>query len=124
VEILILLVVLVALAKVWSGRNFDAAGLAGKLHKQLAGEFASASDWQDAERHLRAALWLQPGDPETFCDLADAILNDSGLGKNQAREQAVMYYEAALRLKPDFVQARQRLDRTLRELGRQNAVTN
>jgi hypothetical protein len=122
-EFLVLLVALVALAKVWSGRNFDATGLACKLHKELAGEFAATGDPQGAEMHWRAVLWLQPDDPETFCNLANVILHDPGLEKNQAREQAVLYYKAALRLKPDYVEARQHLDQLLLEPGRKDAAT-
>lgn len=122
VEILVLLVALIALAGVWSGRNFDATGLACKLHKELAGEFVSAGNRQEAEMHWRAALWLEPDDPETFCNLADAILHDPGLEKKPAREQAVRYYQAALRLKPDDAEARQCLDQTLLELDRKDAV--
>lgn len=109
VEMLILLVALVALAKVWSGRNFDAKALACNLHKNLAVEFTSTGDRRSAEMHFHAALWLQPDDPETFCHLANALLHDSSLEKNQAREEAVSDYKAALRLKPDSLEAKNQL---------------
>jgi tetratricopeptide (TPR) repeat protein len=79
------------------------------LHKKLAVEFTSTGDLRSAEMHFRAALWLQPDDPETFCHLANALLHDSNLEKNQAREEAVSDYKVALRLKPDFMEAKNQL---------------
>lgn len=108
-EFLVLLIALVALVSVWSGRNLDATELACKLHKELAVELASAGDLRSAEMHLRAALWLQPDDPETFCHLANVILHDPNLEKNKAREEAISNYEAALRSKPDFLEAKNQL---------------
>jgi hypothetical protein len=119
-EFLILLIGLVALVCVWSARNFDAAELSGKLQKNWAVRSASVSDSSSVEMHLREALWLQPDDPEALDTLANVILHDPALEKRQAREQSILYYEAALRLKPDYAEARQHLNKTLLELGRQN----
>ena len=123
-EFFILPIALIAIACVWSARNFDATEMSGKLHKTWAVFRASVGDLPGVEMHLREALCLQPDDPETLDTLADFILRDPGLEKNKARQQAVLYYEAALRLKPDYTEARQHLDKTLSELGRRDAAAN
>jgi tetratricopeptide (TPR) repeat protein len=123
-EFFILLTGLAAVACVWSARNFDATELSGKLQKNWALYFASAGDPPSVEMHLREALWLQPDDPEALNTLADVILHDPGLEKNKAREQAVLYYEEALRLRPDYAEARQHLNKTLSELGLKDAHGN
>jgi hypothetical protein len=64
-------------------------------------EFAHRGNLPGAEMHLREALWQQPDDPATFVTSANVILRDPVLEANQAREQAVLYYEAAPRLKAD-----------------------
>jgi hypothetical protein len=73
VDVLVCLVALFALVKVWSGRHFDAPELTCKLHKELAGEFGAAGNALAAEIHWRAALWLQPDDPETRQHLAQLL---------------------------------------------------
>jgi hypothetical protein len=123
-EMIIVLASVGAIACIWPARNFDAAQVSAGLQKNWALNFASAGDMPGAEMHLREALWLQPDDPETLDTLANAVLLDPGLEKNTAREQAVLYYEAALRLKPDYSEARRHLHRTLLELGRQDDAVN
>ncbi len=119
-ELLVVLAALAVLAYVWPGRNFDAAQLNVKLHQTWALGFTRVGDLPEAEMHLRDVLWLQPHDPETLVALANVLLADTSLEKSRSREQAVAYYEAALRLKPDYAEARQRLNQTLQELGRKD----
>lgn len=120
VEGLIFLAGLIALAGVWTERNFDPAGLTSKLYQVLAVDCVRRGDLPGVERHLRQALWQQPDNPEAFVTLANVIQCDPAWETNRAREQAVLYYEAALRLKPDDAEARQQLNKTLQELGRQD----
>jgi hypothetical protein len=63
-------------------------------------------------------------DPETFVTLANVILRDPSWETKRAREQAVLYYEAALRLKPDYAEARQHLNQMLQEPGRKGATVH
>ncbi len=121
-EWLVILTALAVLACVWSGRNFDATQLNVKLHQTWAHGFILVGDLPEAEMHLRDVLWLQPHNPETLVALANVLLADTSLEKSRAREQAVLYYEAAVRLKPDYAEARQRLNQTRQEIGRKGAA--
>ena len=100
-ELFILLISFFALEQVWSARNFDATGYTRQLHKNWAAYFTSIGDPASAELHLHEALWLQPGDPETFVTLANIIFHDPNLEKNDARQQAVSALEAALQWEPN-----------------------
>ncbi len=108
-EFLVLLLALIALAGVWLARNFDTAEFTRKLHQRWAAHFESEGDLRSAELHFRESLWLKPDDPETFTNLANAILRDPGLEKDKARAEAALDYEAALRLKPDSPEIKNQL---------------
>ncbi|HEY5043134.1 MAG TPA: hypothetical protein VIK53_14165 [Verrucomicrobiae bacterium] len=116
-DFIIALTGLAAVVLVCSARSFDGTEMADKLQKAWAVRSVSANDLAGAELHFREALWLQPDDPETLAALADTILRDPSREKNQARNQAVRYYEAALRLKPDDAEARQQLIKFLSKPG-------
>jgi tetratricopeptide (TPR) repeat protein len=121
---LIFLAGLMALTCVWSGRHINPAAVAGKLYQGWAIDCERQGDLPGAERHWRQALWQQPDNPEALATLANIILRDPAREPNQAREQAVWYYEAALRLKPGYAEAQQQLDRILREPGCQNTTAH
>ncbi len=69
VWLLVLMVVLLALAGVWSWRSFNAAEYACALHKKWAVEFSAVGHPGRAELHLREARWLQPDDAEARKEL-------------------------------------------------------
>jgi hypothetical protein len=116
-ELFIVLACMVVVVCVWSARNIDATEVAVKLQKNWALHFVSAGDLSGVEMHLREALSLQPDDPETLDTLANVILLDPALEKSTARQQAVLYYKAALRLKPDDAEVQRHLHRILLQLG-------
>ena len=122
-DLLIGLTGLVIMTQVWSTRNFDVGQLKIRLQKRWAQNFTSTGNPPEVEMHLRDVLWLQPHDPETLVALANALIADPSLDKARAREQAVGYYEAALKLKPDYPQARQQLDQMLTEMGHPDTAT-
>ncbi len=124
VELPVALIGLLILVFVWSGRNFDVTELNIKLRISLALGFTQNGNRPEAEMNLRNVLWLQPDNPETFVMLANVILEDPAWEPNRAREQAVVYYQAALRLRPDYVEARQQLDKMLQVPGRPGTTAN
>jgi len=117
-EILMVLAGLVLMAQVWSARTFDASRLNFRLQKRWAANFTLIGNLPDVQMHLREALWSQPQDPEILVALASALLADPSLDTQKARQQAGVYYDAALKVKPDYPQAREQLDQLLRETNR------
>jgi Flp pilus assembly protein TadD len=59
--------------------------------------------FDEAARHYREALRLQPDNPQIYSNLGDTLLQ-----QGQTAE-AVEYYQAALRLKPDDPKIKARL---------------
>ncbi len=66
---LLLLVTLVALAGVWSARNFNAANRTAELDANCAKTFSVAGRPNEARRFLHEALWLRPDDEKLKAQL-------------------------------------------------------
>ncbi len=101
-------------------RQANAPAQAAKLEKSWAIQALKAGEGALAARHLREALWIEPNDPKTLCELAALMLEKPEMAgpekpAAEAQKLAAAYYHAALKLQPHFAAAEAGLRRIAAE---------